>query len=168
MPKGERNLTNWRLNGESQSSRGQRGRALILWIGWSIMFSINKEHQIQGLWPPYEAPWLMQIMHQKLVTHSFHNGWTKQFPILPSTISLDIFQTFLPGYFDFFWQREGGFFLVVCFLSPSLSLPCQSPQKSELGSHFILLSRVPWSKAREYDSRTFIQPCMWFLHDGTD
>ena len=29
-------------------------------------------------------------------------------------------------------------------------------------------TRVLCSKAREYDSQTFIQPCMWFLHDGTD
>ena len=28
-------------------------------------------------------------------------------------------------------------------------------------------NRVPCSKAREWDSRTFIHPFMWFLHDGT-
>ena len=27
--------------------------------------------------------------------------------------------------------------------------------------------RVPCSKSQEWDSWTFIQPCMWFLHDGT-
>ena len=28
-------------------------------------------------------------------------------------------------------------------------------------------ARIPCSKAREWDSWTFIQLCMWFLHDGT-
>ena len=30
----------------------------------------------------------------------------------------------------------------------------------------IISTRVPYSKAREQDSPTFIQPCMWYLHDG--
>ena len=39
-----------------------------------------------------------------------------------------------------------------------LSLPCLSPS-------LLMQSRGPWSKSRELDSRTVVQPCIWFKEE---